>query len=372
VRTLTVNILPDKRLSSNAVDMNTPSVSGDHRNDLNDFDEESDELETIGLLFHEIDGNHAVSIDRPKLESALSNYKKKNQKEMAQLMEYLICKVGDQQLSLQQFTDMISDFPHVKGQRVAWAKTLNLAGELARHLKPGDLFDGLRSLREMEHTELEEHIRCVCAEFSSHLPALISTRLLQLKAQGVSNAEQFKNSKFSMEGAFEGNFATVEEFHLGPEKLIGNPNPLVEVGMKREHCSRPNARRDFTTTNYNVTTHPALEWDFVVEASDDPFKYPHTPGDKTRWRHSHWNGEHGRDVVRLDHFLSKTEAKTAQLMKGEVIALRLYTGPMFVLYNAGNAYLPQTINALIDDRRFPHSCSSPKVSARCTCRPARQ
>ncbi len=326
-------------MSSNTINITTSKAAGDSGYILNEFNEESDDLEMIRSLFHEIDRNNSASVDRPKLEFALSTYQNKNHKEMVQLMQYLLHKVGDQQVPLQEFTDMISDFPRVKGQRVAWAKTLHLAGELARYLKPGDLFDGLRGLREMESQELAEHIRFACAQFSSNLPDLIFRRLLQLKAQGVSNAEQFKNSKFSMEGAVEGSFASVEDFHQGPEKLIGNPNPLVEVGMKREHCSRPNAKNKFTTTNYNVTTHPALEWDFVVEASDDPFKYPHTPADRSYWRQNHWTGEHGRDVQRLDHFLIKTEVSTAQLMKGEVIALRLYTGPMFFLYNAGDMCL---------------------------------
>jgi hypothetical protein len=44
--------------------MNTPSVAGENGNDLNGFNEDSNEMETIRLLVHEINGNNSASVDK--------------------------------------------------------------------------------------------------------------------------------------------------------------------------------------------------------------------------------------------------------------------------------------------------------------------
>jgi hypothetical protein len=130
--------------------------------------------------------------------------------------------------------------------------------------------------------------------------------------------------------------ATLDDFYKGPEELIGSPNPKIMQGMQAEHCLRGNSRREFTTGNYNVTTTPAMEWEFVVEPKDG-VAYPHTPKDKTLWpsdRKLEWKGENGRETKDLAVFMATAQVRLAGLSEAEVIALRLVSGPMFVLYNA--------------------------------------
>ncbi len=62
------------------------------------------------------------------------------------------------------------------------------------------------------------------------------------------------NSKFSLEGAWVGKFATLTNFFTGPEALIGTPNPKVMEGMEAEHCRRKNADTDFTSNSRPRTT----------------------------------------------------------------------------------------------------------------------
>ncbi len=136
-----------------------------------------------------------------------------------------------------------------------------------------------------------------------------------------------------------------------------------------EHCRRDNSKVEFTTSNYNILTWPSLEYEFVMSPREVPGLYPHTPSDKSQWSKGEWSsanpcgwkGEHGRDPIRLDAFfpeyrdgLPDADAllqalpdkvrelvraawaviKRAGLLRGEVAGLRLYSGPMFVLYNA--------------------------------------
>ena len=128
-------------------------------------------------------------------------------------------------------------------------------------------------------------------------------------------------------------FATLDDFYKGPEGLIGIPNPAVHQGMKREHCQRANAAKSFTTSNYNITTSPSIEWEFVVDPIMVPIDhYPHAPRDRTQWRPGNaWKGEHGRKPIPLAELMAQEEvrmwAQRAGLTEDEVIGLRLYTGP---------------------------------------------
>jgi hypothetical protein len=128
--------------------------------------------------------------------------------------------------------------------------------------------------------------------------------------------------------------ATLDDFYKGPEELIGSPNPKILQGMQAEHCLRGNRQKEFTTSNFNITTMPATEWEFVVEPKEGA-PYPHTPKEKTLWpKERKWKGDRGRETENLEVFMAKKQVKLAMLLKEEVIALRLVSGPMFVLYNA--------------------------------------
>lgn len=51
------------------------------------------------------------------------------------------------------------------------------------------------------------------------------------------------------------------------------------------------------------------------------------PGERTK------DNEHGRERKLLEHLMQQRECVSSKLTEEEVIAIRLYTGPMYVAYN---------------------------------------
>ena len=182
------------------------------------------------------------------------------------------------------------------------------------------------------------------------------TKLRGVDAGASSALEQ--NSKFGMDpDAIKGSFATLSDFYDGPEKMIGNPNPKAEEGIRREHCERRNADRQHTTPNYKLTTTPRIEYCFVADPTGYGGEYPHTPMDKARWSDAGravWQGSSGRDVAALVIFTEHQMAKRAGMKEAEVISLRLYTGPMYIWYNAvlRNNDFPPGIRASLEGNRY--------------------
>jgi len=102
--------------------------------------------------------------------------------------------------------------------------------------------------------------------------------------------------------------------HIGRVK---DPNLLAL--MAREHLGEPGASECFTATNASAPTTPRTEWNRVMGVGAIAV----SPGDEAR----------GRDRRPLSHFLDDPRRAAAGLLDVEVIAVRLYTGPMFVHYN---------------------------------------
>jgi hypothetical protein len=228
----------------------------------------------------------------------------------------------------------VSQVPRVKGERVQWVRTLGLEGLLARHLPMGNFADQLGGIKNMAEEELSVAVH----RFIAEVPAVVSAGLKRLKGRAASQCgsevQEHINSKFTLDGAFVGKFATLDDFYKGPEELIGTPNPKIMQGMQAEHCLRGNSRMEFTTGNYKLTTTPATEWEFVVEPRDGA-AYPHTPKEKSLWpKDVGWRGGSGREAEDVEVIMRRKQVTLAGLLKMEVIALRLLTGPMFVLYNA--------------------------------------
>ena len=324
------------------------------------FSELEDDEELVRDFFAGIDtgGCEAVSLDA--LRAELQKIQDEGQAYYAEALEASLAgraEVDKSSVTFEELFHAFRELPRAKGERVHWAATLGLESELARLLKRGSLFDGLRGLRDLEGEELEGHIEEVCARFAAALPTVLRRGLERLKAS-INHSlavREHINTKFVMDDAYVGKFATLNDFYNGPEALIGVPNPKIYEGAEKEHCLRSNATVPFTTSNYNVTTHPRLEWELVV-CPREGIPYPHTPRDRSQWAVGNdWKGEQDRDIVPLDELLEragvKAEVERAGLLREEVICLRLYTGPMFVLYNTALRGLPpHHVRCLLDNR----------------------
>ena len=88
--------------------------------------------------------------------------------------------------------------------------------------------------------------------------------------------------------------------------------------MALEHCGGAGSCFEFHSANYGVTTTPRREWEIVAEGR---------AADAADLRH-------GRRIPRIGELLALESAAAAGLREVEVMALVLYTGPMYMVYNA--------------------------------------
>jgi hypothetical protein len=305
------------------------------------FTEEEEDRMLVDLLFDDIDENKGGTISHKELMAALGKLGLQNG--LREILESLLspggASAGQADISREVFRKVFQKLPRVRGELVSWVRSLRLEEQLARLIarsRGGHLLDGLKGLKEPElrDGELEHFVRGVADEFAVVLHGVLLAGLLQLRTSGAGTAMSHVNTKFSLDGAYVGHFATLTDFYLGPEALNGTPNPKVMEGLEVEHCRRQNASTRFTTPNYNLTTTPREEWEFVV-CPRAGYPYAHTPKDKGLWPPGcGWKGEEGREVQQLEEFMAMEVVRRAGLQREEVICLRLYSGPAYVLYNA--------------------------------------
>ena len=240
--------------------------------DFTPFSELEDDEEIVRDLFSAIDSDNDGAVSRSELSAAIQRHR--DDREMVAALENLLPQApesggGAGMIGFESFRHALEQLPRIRGERTRWARSLGLEGALSRLLKKGDIFDGLSGLRGLEGEALESHVTEVSKAFSEMLPTILRSGLRRLNASAKespakSAVQAHINSKFVLDGAFVGHYATLDDFYRGPEALIGAPNPRVLEGAEKEHCLRANAKTAFRTSNYGLVTCPALEWEFVV------------------------------------------------------------------------------------------------------------
>jgi WD40 repeat protein len=171
--------------------------------------------------------------------------------------------------------------------------------------------------------------------------------------QDVDSAPEVSDEFYSkFTDGFIGSFAHMSDYYGGLEKMIGECQKDLMKAMETEHCAVQAgdfgaSTSDFTTSNYLVTTTPHDEWMFVVHpdkvegdvnAGVDP-NTGESRGVRTKIDASELHigaaaritatfAERGWGICITDQQLAELP-----LLIEEVIALRLYTGPMFEIYN---------------------------------------
>uniref|UniRef100_A0A7S2D976 Uncharacterized protein n=1 Tax=Haptolina brevifila TaxID=156173 RepID=A0A7S2D976_9EUKA len=197
------------------------------------------------------------------------------------------------------------------------------------------------------------------------LPALADTLWAATEtlasARAATGAEL--QDKFLLDGAKLMNYdkAGLNSFFGGLERKIGVPNPKVRQGMQSEHTQRSDSPHEFSTSNYGVTTTSATEWAFVAEP-DASRAWPtevklllslqearEAEGQiKPQWPKLQGRsgllaaGARGRTSLSLSELEERLNTQNAALAAhqqdpltlDEAIGGRLYTGPLYVKYNA--------------------------------------
>lgn len=145
-------------------------------------------------------------------------------------------------------------------------------------------------------------------------------------------------SKFSSaSGVFEGKFGNVKDFSQGLEGFIGLPNPNVENAIRNEH-------------QYSNDSHDKFELNGLLYSPFDEYELIVSPDIKKQYPAVN-NSPEGRSLIPIESFMTHEDCGRAGLLKEEVVALRLYTGPMFVKYNAVLRRFPQcVVNGLKGNR----------------------
>jgi hypothetical protein len=164
-------------------------------------------------------------------------------------------------------------------------------------------------------------------EFQAAAKALLQENLGKRRARARSRQASFElNEKFISDGSnFAMSFGDKRSFLGGLDDFIGRPkDPHIFDNMVREHCYSDDSNVSFSPSNYAITTTPLKEWSFVV-----------TPSGAVDAGYSNEIGEvQLRHPMLIDELLKHKFAVEAGLTKTEIIAARLYTGPMFMKYNA--------------------------------------
>ena len=115
----------------------------------------------------------------------------------------------------------------------------------------------------------------------------------------------------------------MQDFHKGLPSRIGFPHLEFEKTMEAEHTSMAGCDMRFTTRNYGITTTAKAEWGVVVRGQAPPPEHM----------------LHGRVTVSVEEKLRWSNEQFAKkglevrLRREEVIAVILYTGPMYMIYN---------------------------------------
>ena len=147
------------------------------------------------------------------------------------------------------------------------------------------------------------------------------------------------HSKFTQDPNFKGvrgKFAADELFAAGIDGIVGPLDVQYIRAMYNEHCLNAEASKQFTAWNagHEIKTTPEREWLFVVGRDGL---------DKSSWTFDVERAEpvveegmmvEGRNAEKLAALLRSPVVERSKVTVAEVVALRLYTGPMYVKYNA--------------------------------------
>jgi hypothetical protein len=215
----------------------------------------------------------------------------------------------DSFIDLAHFRSIVSR----NGQVEQWASTLPLAQLLADCMPVKDVKDPLRAVSKLSAAEVPD----VVASLSEGLARLLRQEIANLNrayetmdSKVNEAAERAKPAKYKLE---EGGQGGMGDFYRGLPDGADDPQVDLESAMEAEHSSE----RLFSTSNYGIETCASHEWRLAVHhelalATGSPV---------------------ARIIPRIEDLLQHPVAISAALNRVEVIAIVLYTGPMYTLYN---------------------------------------
>ena len=169
---------------------------------------------------------------------------------------------------------------------------------------------------------------------------------IHCQAQTIAQAEATTArelvSKFSQDGSsFSMAFSGLSTFFSGLEGLIGSPSPKLADAISREHCGASDSNEIFTTPNYSVHTTSAVEYHFVADPSSlslTKLGRDTWPKEEPTTLSSPQNGRAPQPLAAFEEARASINARLGKLDappfgNEELIAARMYTGPLYFKYN---------------------------------------
>jgi WD40 repeat protein len=192
-------------------------------------------------------------------------------------------------------------------------KNLPLAADALRVLV-GRGSEQLQKFSQLSSADVEHVAAATCAIIPSMLKELHQELQGACAIQSQVEADMKADpSKFN--DCYKMACGSISDFHKGLTGRVGMPHLNFKHAMRQEHCERAGCDVEFTTGNYNITTTPRQEWQYIVES----VQCPHLA--------------HGRRIIPISELHQRKVSQDAKLCEEEVIAIVLYTGPMFQIYN---------------------------------------
>jgi hypothetical protein len=198
-----------------------------------------------------------------------------------------------------------------------WASILPLAQVLADCMPSRNEEDPLQAISRLSRSEIQVITRC----YSQGL-----AKLLEDEAYKLKRAYEDMDVKMGTAGQSEApskyevvsnmSCGLIEDFHSGLRSRIGDAFLDFLKAMEAEHCHTPDSKKMFLTRNYGIRTCPDNEWCIVV---NNDTNLADMRGD--------------RRIPDIHDLLQLEQARGAHMTKEEMIAVVLYTGPMYEKYN---------------------------------------
>jgi len=164
-----------------------------------------------------------------------------------------------------------------------------------------------------------------------------SEKLEEQKRNEWSEARRM-HKQFADQGLLVYGCGPAEDFSRTLESFLGPPKKLLYEAMEKEHCDSVDSHIKYCSSNYGIKTNSRIEWNFVINPSEknlDKLNLNEWP------QETELNSKDRRKPKPIDDFEDDLDEINVRLRRLElprmtiieVIALRLYSGPMGVKYN---------------------------------------
>eukprot|EP00960_Hanusia_phi_P050248 760095-Hanusia_phi.AAC.1 len=289
----------------------------------------------IQELFETIDTDSSSDLSKDEFEHSLKRLGFHIEPRDVELVFRLLDKDRNGKIDRNEFTQCLKQ-RRSRRQISNWVDSLGLNKLITMNLMNGideNVSDPLQFLM-FEPGALHQSLNGLKQEILKTMKSSLGKMRDAMQTRIVE--EDLPKSKF-VSGQQEAIFVDLPLFMEGLDNLIGLPHKNVREEMAREHDSD----EQFEAGYLNAPTYPRQEWEFVL----NPRSGVLYPGETAKAKADDYNKRTRKTISELKE---EQMYKIAELSEEELIGLRLYTGPMYSLYNPT---IREFLHQKMDDRK---------------------